>query len=344
MTKTPLISSLLCICLVLTLISCRHTYTLTASDANRINISPAAISYYNTAFEQIRSQSIKAGKINFEQLYSSGLDHMKNARTAADTYDAIRHVLAGLQDNHSFFQAPLGEGKSIITALSTKPGSFPFTTSIVEGQIGKIVLKSYNSIDEADQHAIADSLYRAIAYMSTQQLNGLIIDFRVMEGGSAPPFLCAFAPLINKDMLLGYKDNRGHKAQITRYKNGVYYKDGRKIFRLAYLTNYTTPALSQLPIAIITGRYTASAGEMILISFLGLPNVKLFGEPTYGVPTGKSNIFLADSAFISLTSSTTYDRLGHDYDGPVLPDQKLDLSATTDEELYALVKKWMATR
>jgi C-terminal processing protease CtpA/Prc len=201
---------------------------------------------------------------DFDQLYKESLEKMKNAQTYKDTYDAICYLLASLKDNHSFFMEPPKNGESIITQLSNKPGTIPFTASVIEGQYGLLVLKSYNSADGEEQHRIADSIYAALNSLQQQQVKGLIIDFTKMEGGTTLPFLSDFSPLIDKDMLIGYKDNKGHRAQIIRYKNGIIYKDGRKRSRLCYLTDYAPFTLSRQPIAIITGKYTASAGEMSL--------------------------------------------------------------------------------
>src|SRR4051812_26117634 len=84
---------------------------------------------------------------DFDQLYKESLEKMKNAQTYKDTYDAICYLLASLKDNHSFFMEPPKNGESIITQLSNKPGTIPFTASVIEGQYGLLVLKSYNSAD-----------------------------------------------------------------------------------------------------------------------------------------------------------------------------------------------------
>lgn len=304
-------------------------------------ISPEALRYFNDAFRQVRNNALKRKNIDFDQLYKESLGKMKNAQTYKDTYDAIRYLLASLKDNHSFFMEPPKNGESIITRLSNKPGTIPYTASIIEGQYGLLVLKSYNSANEEEQHRIADSIYAALRNMQQQQVKGLIIDFTKMEGGTTLPFLSGFSQLIDKEMLIGYKDNKGHRARIIKYKNGIIYKDGRKRSRLCYLTDYTPLTLSHQPIAIITGKYTASAGEMILISFLGLPNVRTFGEPTLGVPTGKTNIFLADSAFISLTSFTTFDRTRKEYASSIQPDVSLDLTTLPEKKVYQLAIDWI---
>ncbi|SEW49810.1 S41 family peptidase [Chitinophaga arvensicola] len=319
---------------------CSTTYLLDDREAARKNISPAALHYFNDAFVQVRNQSIRKKDIDFKQLYQASLAQMGKAVSWQDTYPAIQYLLAGLNDHHSFFHPPAKEGSSLTSILSNKTGSIPFNARI-DGGYGILELKSYNSVDHADQHRIADSLYTALKKMDDENIKGLIIDFRKMEGGSTVPFLTGFAPLINQDILLKYVDKKGHVSYITRYKNGIYTKSGHKTARLGYLSSFAPLKLSRKPIAIIMGHYTASAGEMILISFLGLPQVKTFGTPTYGVATGKSNIFLADSAFISLASSVTCDRKGRSYPGPISPDQYTDSSSVSEDQLMNDIRRWI---
>jgi hypothetical protein len=319
---------------------CTSTYLLDDRRAARKNISPAALHYFNDAFVQVRHQSIRKKDVDFKQLYLLSLAKMEKAVSWQDTYPAIRYLLAGLNDQHSFFHPPAKAGSSLVSMLSNKPGGIPFNARIEKGY-GVLELRSYNSIDQSDQHRIADSLYTTLKNMGDENIKGLIIDFRKMEGGSTLPFLTAFAPLINQYILLKYMDNEGHQSYIIRYKNGIYTKKGHKTTRLGYLSNYAPLKLSGKPIAIITGNYTASAGEMILIAFLGLPQIKTFGTPTYGVATGKSNIFLADSAFISLASSITCDRGSRPYPGPIPPDQYVDPSTVSEAQLMNDIREWI---
>ncbi|MFB6456412.1 S41 family peptidase [Chitinophaga sp. Hz27] len=320
--------------------SCKSNYLLSEREAAQLHISPTALQYFNEAFIQVSRESYRKKEIDFKQLYQASISKMDSAVTWKDAYPAIKELIAGLQDRHSYFQPPATNGKSVLSTVSEQSASIPFNASIADS-CGIIELKSYNAIDLSDRHRVADSLYAALKQMDNTNVKGVIIDFRKMEGGTPVPFLTGFAPLINQDILLKYVDNKNHASYITRYKNGIYTKNGRKTARLGYLSDYAPLLLSRKPIAIITGKYTASAGEMILIAFLGLPNVKTFGVPTYGVATGKSNIFLADSAFISLASSVTCDRNGKAYTGSLSPAEYIDPAAVSEEQLRQAIRKWM---
>lgn len=323
--------------LIIANIACQKHYKYINYRIPNNRISSNALIYFNGAFKQISERAYNQ-KVDFKGVYDTAILKMENAKTYADTYASIKYVLAALKDNHSFFFAPPSDGRSVIQALSNKPGSIPFKTYIKDNQYGVITIKSYNSVDNQDRHQIADSLYRTLVYFGKRKIKGIIIDLRKMEGGTEVPFLCGFAPLINREFLIGYVDNKGHKTQTIRYKNGIYAKNKGKTVRLSYLTDYTPLSITGIPIAILTSKYTASAGEMILISFLGLDNVRTFGQPTLGVPTGKDNIFLTDGAFISLTSSASYDRKGYIYNKPIHPDVIID---DQNDSISIVVDEWI---
>ncbi|WP_041735007.1 S41 family peptidase [Dyadobacter fermentans] len=197
-------------------------------------------------------------------------------------------------------------------------------------------LKSYNSTDAANSHRISDSLYNCLLYFDRVQVKGTIIDLREMEGGTYIPFVTGLAPLIDAEQLIGFADRNGKKSRTVRYKNGIYYQQGRKKSRLGYLSRYERPGVADLPIAVLTGQYTASSGEMILLSLKGLSQVRTFGAATYGVPTGKTNFFLSDSSMISLTNTVCCDRQKRIHSGPIQPD-----SSCAENEAMQSAKAWI---
>lgn len=146
-----------------------------------------------------------------------------------------------------------------------------------------------------DQPSPVASAYfeRAFAFIKDN-----VIDLREIEGGIYIPFLTGLAPLIDAAHLIGFVDRHGKKGHTVRYKNGIYCQQGRKKARLGNLSRYQRPGIANQPIAVLSGQYTASSGEMILLSLKGLPQVRTFGAATYGVPTGKTNFFLSDSRMI----------------------------------------------
>jgi len=300
--------------------------------------SPAALGYFEQAFALIQKNAYFHKQLNSRTLKRQALEKMSSAQTYADTYEAIRFVIDQLQDHHSFLLPPAQNGQNAFRQAIANDHRIPFESSLLEGQYGLLRLRSYNSVNHANSHRISDSLYSCLAEFGRRRVKGLILDMRMMEGGTPTPFLAGLAPLIDAKQLIGSINRAGKRSQTIRYKSGIYHKEGRKQVRLGYLSVYAPLEVAGLPLAILTGQYTASSGEMIVISFLGLPNVKLFGRPTFGVPTGKMNLCLADSALLSITNSVSYDRQQVVHSGPIQPDV-----VCSEKEAPQLAQHWINT-
>lgn len=57
--------------------------------------------------------------------------------------------------------------------------------------------------------------------------------------------------------------------------------------------------LTNSPVAILQSRLTASAGELIVISFTGRSHTRTFGENTFGVTTINKGFLLSDGAILN---------------------------------------------
>jgi len=297
--------------------------------------SPEASAYFERAFAFIKSNAYFRKHLDFSKVKEQALAKMKDAQSLADTHEAIRFVLNQLDDRHSFLQPAPKKLGNLSSSTTVGRLTIPFEVS-VEGQFGIIKLKSYNSTDAANSHRIADSLYSCLLDFDRKLVRGTIIDLREMEGGTYVPFVTGLAPLIDVDELIGFMDRKGKKSRTIRYKNGIYYQQGRKRARLGYLSRYERPGVAGLPVAVLTGQYTASSGEMILLSLRGLPRVRTFGVATYGVPTGKTNFFLADSSMISLTSTVCFDRQRQIHVSSIQPDVRC-----AEKDAMHLAKSWI---
>jgi len=300
--------------------------------------SPVALAYFEKAFSLIEKNAYFYKHLDFSAIKHQALEKMKTAQTYADTYDAIRFVIGQLNDRHSYFQPPSTDGQNAFNHAQVNNHKIPFEVSVLDGGYGLLRLKSYNSINPDNAHRIADSLYSCLAEFDRNKVKGIILDMRVMEGGTYVPFLTGLTPLINAEQLIGFIDRKGKRSRTIYYKGGIYARDGRKQSRMGYLSKWNPLEVAGRPLAVLTGQYTASAGEMIVISFLGLKNVKLFGHSTFGVPTAKLNVALTDSAMISLTCGVSYDRQKVKYSGPIQPDV-----ICPEEEAETFAKRWIDT-
>ncbi|MFJ6775483.1 S41 family peptidase, partial [Kitasatospora sp. NPDC091257] len=90
-----------------------------------------------------------------------------------------------------------------------------------------------------------------------------------------------------------------------------------------------------VPVAVLTGPGTGSAGEAVTIAFIGRPDTRSFGARTYGVPTGNAAHRLSDGAVVLLTGAAEADRTGRIHAGPIEPDEAVDTRKEGDPSLTA---------
>jgi carboxyl-terminal processing protease len=130
--------------------------------------------------------------------------------------------------------------------------------------------------------------------------------------------LTAVGPALGDGRALGYRDRDGTTAWYG-------YRDGA----VSLVGQPPSPAVShparlprpRPPVAVLTSRLTASAGEGVAMGFAGRPAVRSFGEPTAGVPTGNAQLRLPDGAELYLTMGIGVDRTGRTYETRIRPDQ-----------------------
>jgi C-terminal processing protease CtpA/Prc len=149
---------------------------------------------------------------------------------------------------------------------------------------------------------------------------GWVIDLRSNEGGDLYPMLAAVGPILGDGQAGTFIEADGTQIPWA-------YQDGQAIYGQQVLLQVPNAYHLQRPnppVALLTSSLTASAGEATLISFLGRPNTRTFGEPTVGVPTSPNAITLSDGAILAVVGAQEEDRTGHLYpEQPLAPDQSV---------------------
>ncbi|MCQ3930772.1 MAG: hypothetical protein DPW16_09970 [Chloroflexi bacterium] len=145
---------------------------------------------------------------------------------------------------------------------------------------------------------------------------GWIVDLRQNSGGNSWPMLVGVGPILGEGEVGGFVDNKGNMTTWV-------YAEGQALLNGIPIENtfYPLDPMPNLPVAVLTSSFTGSAGEMVLVAFVGRPNTRRFGEPSAGLTTGNNGIELSDGAFLNLAQVFMMDRNGNIYDGPIDPDE-----------------------
>ncbi len=149
---------------------------------------------------------------------------------------------------------------------------------------------------------------------------GWIIDLRRLNGGDIWSYLAGVSPILGEGELGGFVYPDGSR-DTWAYRDGkIFWGDEQRyesyVRGSVYQLKHPTP-----PVALLTSETTIAAGELVGVAFHGRPEVRFFGDPTFGLPFLMEHTSLSDGAVITLSAARSHDRLGSVYTGPLIPDE-----------------------
>lgn len=278
----------------------------------------------DAAIKIVKENALHSSSVDWDQEIPRLHAQLSNGDWSLDAYPLIRGLLASLQDHHSHLL-------SVAEAAAPHAAGMPVALPTVEERqgTGYIALPGFNSLEAHNVKAYEDGASTGIARIAGQVTSGWVIDLRNDRGGNMWPMLAALRAFLGDGPLGYFKDGLGLSdpwmAQLKKWQP-------------------VRPLdLGDVPVAVLTGPHTASAGEAVVIALHGRPNTRFFGMPTTGVPTSNRVFKLPDGAAIALTVGVELDRNSKPYDGPIPPDVTVAASASGDgsDETMAAAQQWL---
>lgn len=273
-------------------------------------------------FKIVEQHSINRDSVDFNKIkevayntYNS-YTSLSNGDPKQDSYRVIRIILSQLKDSHSFFMEKETVDKWQNTS-NQENFQMPFSGKLIDSDIAYIEMRGFGSGDSVSLRQYANELQSLIKSLDSPTIEGWVLDLRKNGGGNCWPMLAGIGPLLGNGVC-------GYFVNNTRYKSPWYYSDGKAGINSVPICRVSNASYNLLnsenPIAILTGSYTASSGEVVVTSFRGKTNAKSFGQSTRGLSTGNSSFKLSDGSMILLTTSIYADRNGTIYGGEIMPD------------------------
>ena len=262
------------------------------------------------------------GLLERHSIESAGADWpalRAQAHAFEDADEAIRHVIAALGNPHTH----------LITAeRAASPPRTGVPTGRFTGTTGCLVLPPIHA-KYGREYVIAG--LRALRELIAARPAGWVVDLRGNGGGAMHPMLTVVAPLLGEGERGRFISPSGETAWGVRRRH--VHQAGTRYFRW-----HRVPAARHEPVAVLVDRRTASSGEAVLVSFLGAPDVRTFGEPTAGYATGNRTFPLPGGARLVITCALLADRTGRTYgNDPIVPH------VVVEDPLAAAVE-WLAER
>lgn len=214
-------------------------------------------------------------------------------------YKAINKVLRTLDvDGHSFIQSPTS--RAYVQQLPSKTVVPPFR--LVATSNGSVLHWTPQQIMGNTPEKVAAYFNRffddATQFKELEKACAVVVDLSEQKGGSAWPPFAAMLPLLGASNNAMFVDRYGKRSPFAFQLI--------KEFESKYAAGRSNPLLrfAKLPLAVVVGSRTASAGEMLLVALLGEgERVQTFGHTSAGMSTGNLTYAMPDGSALILTES-----------------------------------------
>lgn len=248
------------------------------------NMSPQAKEYLDRAITLFRERHINATKMDWPALTQQAYGAADGAKTTADTYPAIWLIIKSLGEKHTLFVDP-DQARAIATGKPSgdarpKPLVLPEGTQLANG-IG--VIRLFGFIGTVDQGKLYAATAQAkISDMKAHGACRFVLDLREDTGGNMYPMLNGVSGLLEPGVLGTFLSPNGQYSAWVLKDGVVAVLPPQNTLPRASRTSTT------LPVAVLIGSHTGSAGEFTAMSFEGRPNTRFFGAPSAGFVTANS--------------------------------------------------------
>ena len=278
--------------------------------------------YVTDALREIRATGLFSSTVAWDEVSREAQAVLDGAGCYADTHAFLTTVLQQAGGRHSHLTQPPGsvvrrQQNIRVTAALGPPTPTGHLIDQASAAVAYLRLPRLPEGRKAGRRYLADGT-TVMRGLITARPCGWIVDLRANIGGGIWPILGVAAPLL-PDGVLGhflYFDDRVEtwSADRGRIKLG-----GKTMAR----SRTHHPPEDHTPIAVLTSRHTASAGEAVALAFRAQPRASLIGTPTAGMTTANRTHVLRDGTRLHISTAFYADHDLRPIEGPVPIDQHL---------------------
>ena len=290
------------------------------SQAQNLSVKDSIHTFYDSLFYHLENRFLYKDRVNWAQvkpyikqkaLQSSSFG--ASLKATSQLFDTIGGAHLNIFSSFGWFKSTLGKPLSqkdfhidFLKKYEKKP---PFEVQVLKNHYGYVMIPgmllldiSQDSLNRKTQ-AMYDEIMKA---QQTHQLKGWIIDLRFNIGGNVYPMLAALYHFLGDAIVYKVLDinKKPLKNQNHTLKNGAFYSDKK----METITKVSQAPDLKIPVALVVGKMTGSAGELIAVGFRGRKNVTTIGETSYGMLTCNDLVKLPFGTKITLTYGYLADR------------------------------------
>ncbi|WP_299437103.1 S41 family peptidase [uncultured Aquimarina sp.] len=283
-----------------------------------VSVQDSITVFYDHFFEELETNYLYRKNVNWSQVKSYIKEEALKSNTFEQSLEVCSKVFDTIKGNHlllfsekGLYQSNLKRQitqedlhKSLLEAYAKEP---KFEVKLISDQYGYIFIPGMLLLNATQEelNERAQKIYDAIIKLdNAKKIDGWIIDLRLNIGGNSNVMLAGLYHLIGDNTVSLYLDANKNVTNRSGLLNGVYYEN-QKI--QAEVKTGAKPK-TNIPVALITGVMTASAGEFVALGFRGRKNTVIIGEESYGLTTANDLFELPFKTKAAITLSYATDR------------------------------------
>jgi hypothetical protein len=284
----------------------------------------------DSIYQLIKSNSIHRSMGNWSEIESGFQSCIQSSKGNADVVKCFVKVFEGLKDVHSHliyknqlhsFQ-PVNKPDSInrMTSLRDriKSEDGKITSSMLSDKYAYIRVPGLSNWNELNNYA--NNLAAEIGKYNNPKTKGFIIDLRLNTGGPLAAMLSGLHALLGEGNIGNEIDGDENILRSWKMEGGNFIQHGYKSTSVVA----TSAKLDQIPVVILTGPATKSAGSWTAIAFKSRMNTHFVGEPTAnGYTTSFQWIPISKDLVLNLADAYVTDRKKRIYPYFVPPDVQI---------------------
>ncbi len=267
----------------------------------------------------MKSNSINSKKVDWGDLTLKAYELAKTAKEPEDLGNSIRFLLKSLGDFHGRFRyndsifrwekEKISLNEVYRTAFRKKGNKF-FTRQLSDVGYLRIPMTPQEITKERGQ-ALQDSLCKLLI----SKPKGLIFDLRLNYGGTMWPMILGVSNVMKKGIVGSFQYADGNITNWVIDKENIY-EGENKICSIVNKceSNY------EIPIVVLTGPWTASAAEDLIVALKTRTNTTFIGEPTTGAVSVVNGFRINDKSGINLSVAYLMDKNKVLYKDKIQPD------------------------
>lgn len=311
--------------------------------------------HVDSLYSFIKRNSIHRNEVNWVNIDKGFKTKINLAKTDMDSIKSFIYVFEQLKDFHSsityngrqfsnypeFDDSTLKYLIPLVNLSNQRTGSFVakiLPENLLYLQVPGVQAWG-NNVNVYAQN-LSDTLCKYILFGTTR---GIVLDLRLNDGGQFTSMASGLSLLFGEKYIGGGVNIELNETKKFTIKNGNLWINKNQMTTVIHKKNIN---LSKLPVAILIGPNTRSAGSILAISFKGRKNTVLIGDSTAnGYSTGTDFFSYGSNLFLNLSTAYSIDRDKKVYKLSVPPDILIrgedDFNYIENDKKVKVAIKWL---